>query len=157
MRPIRLLSACLLLAACGGAEPAPTTARATDQPSPEVRSSGQSDHDVCVSLFQRQRACTDVYLPALVDVRIRHDVPPGIAASAAEPGGRDALIAQANAEWANDSTDPAIDATCNQLVASTPPDQLAGMREQATACIGAATCEAFVDCFLPVIEARFSK
>src|SRR3954467_11758301 len=72
-----------------------------------------SDHDVCVSVFQKQRSCTDQFIPALVDLRAKHDNPAGIAAKV--KADRAGVIKEAKAEWANDSKDAAIDQTCTKL------------------------------------------
>lgn len=135
-----LTSLLLAVAACGGADgDATTTAQAVDAP-----------RDTCVALYTRQRDCTDVYLPALVDARIAHDLPAGIAARADEPGGKDELLATARSEWANDSTDASIAGTCDGLVADLPAEQADALADQASACLAADTCEAFVDCVIPL-------
>ena len=36
--------------------------------------------DACIKVFQRQRTCTEVFIPALVDLRVSLDKPKGFAA-----------------------------------------------------------------------------
>lgn len=134
--------------ACGGAD-AParsdTTTATSAEPAPTA-----TPRDTCVAMFERQRECTDIYLPALVDARIANDRPAGIAARAAEPGGRDSMMATAQSEWANDSTDASISATCDKVLAQMPPEQAEGMVGQANQCLAADACQAFVDCVIPM-------
>jgi hypothetical protein len=135
-------------AACGGADaPAASGPPTTTQAQPTAAA---TPRDTCVALFERQRECTDIFLPALVDARISNDIPAGIAARAAEPGGRDSIMATARTEWANDSTDASISATCDNVVAKMPPEQAEGLAEQATQCLAADACQAFVDCVIPM-------
>jgi hypothetical protein len=135
----------VLAAACGGADtPAPqtgTTAKAT----------GDDVHGVCVQAFQRQRECTDEYLPALVAARVRKDAPPGIAAEDAQLG-RDALVARAREEWQADSTDAAIEETCTQLASTMPSEHQQQMLDHGRQCLATDTCSAFVDCVMPMVE-----
>lgn len=150
-----LSSVLLALAACGGADaPAPSGTTPTAQAQPATAG---TPRDACVAMFERQRACTDIYLPALVDARIANDLPAGIAARAAEPGGRDALVATARSEWANDSTDASISATCDTILAKMPPEQAEGMTGQANQCLATDACQAFVDCVIPMTVAMWQR
>jgi hypothetical protein len=143
-------------AACGGSDkPATSSTTAGAQGNPAATTG--SPRDTCVATFTRQRECTDLYLPALVDARIANDLPAGIAAKAAEPGGRDELLAKAQTEWSNDSTDEAIGATCDNVLAQMPPEQLEGMTGQASQCLAADSCQAFVDCVVPMTVAMWKS
>jgi hypothetical protein len=135
-------------AACGGAD-TPAASGTTTTPQAQPATAG-TPRDTCVALHERQRECTDIYLPALVDARISNDLPAGIAAKAAEPGGRDAIMATAQSEWANDSTDASISATCDNVIAEMPPEQAEGLAAQANQCLAADACQAFVDCVVPL-------
>lgn len=139
----------LVAAACGGAEtPAETT-----QPQPQPTATTDDLHAVCVQAFRRQRECTDEFIPALVDARVRRNSPPGIADKDKELG-RDQLVAMALEEWKTDSTDEAIEQTCTNMAGRMPPDQQQAMAEQVGQCLGAEACTAFVDCLIPVIESQ---
>jgi hypothetical protein len=141
-------------AACGGSDkPAASDTTTTTQ----AQAAPATPRDTCVAMFERQRACTDIYLPALVDARIANDRPAGIAARAAEPGGRDAMLATAQTEWANDSTDASISATCDDVLAKMPPEQSEGMMGQANQCLAADGCQAFVDCVIPMTVAMWQN
>jgi hypothetical protein len=98
----------------------------------------------CVTLFERQRTCTESFIPALVDLRVSLDRPKGIAATA-KSDGRDALIAAALAEWKTDSTDASIAKTC----ASMPPG---AVTPQMNTCLAASSCPAFSQCLVPLMR-----
>ncbi|MCA9675884.1 MAG: hypothetical protein H6709_06205 [Kofleriaceae bacterium] len=133
--------------ACGGAEPTATTHQ------PAAAAAEGDPHAVCVRAFQRQRACTDEFIPALVDARVRLDRPPGIADQDRELG-RDQLVAMALEEWHTDSTDDAIEASCTSLQDAMPPDQQRQMTEQVGRCLDADACASFVDCLIPVVTSQ---
>ena len=99
----------------------------------------------------RERECTDDFIPALVDARIRLNVPAGIADRASTEG-RDPIIAEALAEWADDSQDDAIDATCTKIVASVPQEALESVGAATKACLAESECSAFTACVVPAIE-----
>ncbi len=137
--------------ACGAADtPTETT---QPQPQPAAKASSDDPHAVCVQAFERQRECTDELIPALVDARVRADVPPGIAAKDAELG-RDQLVAMALEEWKTDSTDEAIEQTCTSMAGNMPAEQQEAMADQVAECLGADACGGFVDCLIPVIESQ---
>ena len=136
---------------CGSSEPADTTTPSVvAAPSPLVKSSGDDPYDLCVATFERQRACTDAYIPALVDARVRADVPPGIAAADRERG-RDALVAAAREEWKTDSTDDGIAATCKKVASDAPP----ALADEAKACLAQDDCSAFSTCAVDLAASRW--
>jgi len=108
---------------------------------------------VCEAGFARQLACEDAFLPALVDMRIRIDVPAGIAESAATPAGREALMATARTEFAADSQPDAVTAQCHNILANEiPADRLGPMTEELQACTAQADCAAFTACRVAILE-----
>jgi hypothetical protein len=135
----------LVAAACGGAE----TPAETPQPQPVATTN--DPHSVCVQAFQRQRECTDEFIPALVDARVRKNAPPGIAEKDQELG-RDKLVEMALEEWKADSTDAAIEQRCTDMASKMPPEQLQQATDQIGQCLAAEGCSAFVDCLIPAIE-----
>jgi hypothetical protein len=144
------------LLACGGSDaPAPAApAPAAAEPAaaePAAATTEATPLDTCVAAFARQKECTDTFIPALVDLRIQHDVPAGIAAEASS-GGRDAIIAKAMQEWETDSQDANVRTNCQGMIDSVPPEHLGPMLEQSKACIAMADCGEFVQCVLPQIE-----
>jgi hypothetical protein len=146
MRTLAAL-ALVLAAACGGsksepAKPAEPTAAA---PAGDVKA-------VCVKTFTRARECSSDFIPALVDARARHDVPPGIAAKVKE--NRDAVIAEGMKEWEADSTDESIGATCDKI--SGDPSMGSDSAEF-EGCLAKTSCPEFVACAIPVQEKHFSK
>jgi hypothetical protein len=137
----------LVAAACGAAD-APVE---STQPQPQAKAAGDDPHAVCVQAFQRQRECTDEFIPALVDARVRLNTPPGIAEKDAELG-RDQLVSLALEEWEADSTDEAIEQTCTRMEGNMSPEQQQAAVDQVGECLAAEACSAFVDCLIPVIE-----
>ncbi len=103
----------------------------------------------CTDVFVRARACTDQYIPMLVDLRAKLDHPAGIAD--AVKADRNGVIAQAKAEWANDSTDASIASTCS---ANAP---LPGEAEAAAACLAKTDCGEYVTCIAPLFEKHLAK
>ncbi|MFT3691640.1 MAG: hypothetical protein QM831_00780 [Kofleriaceae bacterium] len=138
----RYLSLALLfVAACTGAEAAPST---TSTPAAQkAQASQQSDHEMCVAVMQHARTCTDQYIPALVDARASVDQPPGIKDAVAQD--RAGVIAKANAEWATDQKDENISAACDHMPAM--PDDL---KAEAASCQAKTDCGQFVSCVIPL-------
>ena len=143
-----------ITAACGASEPK-SSPTAQEVPAPQVKPSAEKyeGFDTCVAVFRRQRECTDTFIPALVDARVRADKPAGIAAKDKEMG-RDALVAGALEEWKSDSTDEAIDHTCTNLT----NDELAGAPElvqRAESCLAEKDCAAFSACAVDIVASRW--
>jgi hypothetical protein len=143
MRKVLLLA---LLTACGGSDKKP----AQPEPAPSPRADAEG---VCLKMFQKQRECTDVFIPALVGWRVELDVPAGVAAEDASAG-RDALVAKANEEWAASNSDSQLATLCTSLVASVPDEQLAPQIDVANRCAAATACEDFVACVEPMQRQR---
>jgi hypothetical protein len=141
------------VAACAGADSAPPAAPAPSATQPEsaAASPGADMQARCVATFTRQRECTDAFIPALVDLRISIDMPPGIAEAAATEG-RDALIETAMTEWAEDSQPDAVAATCSSMTSSMPAEELDRLAAAADACLAETDCGAFVACIIPVMR-----
>jgi hypothetical protein len=134
-----------LAAACGTTHDTAPTAQPTTKL--QAMSSTADDQALCVEGFQHARTCTDQYIPALVDARAKVDHPPGIAAEVAKD--RDAVIAKAMQEWAKDSTDDAIAANCQQIVARGAMDP--STMDTAKGCMAQTDCAAFTACILPIV------
>jgi hypothetical protein len=147
----------LLPAACGTSDAAapPPVAPAQAQPASTGTGNGTGNAKaVCVDVFTHNRTCTAQYIPALVDLRAKYDVPAGIAAEVA--ANRAKVIAQANEEWAVDSTPEAIDATCTKITASLgagAQSDMAGIQQ----CLSIRDCDAYTACVMPYFEKRFAK
>lgn len=155
IRPFSLALTLTLAAACGASEPPASgtqTNRASELPAPEVKRSAEAPeaHETCVAVMRRQRECTDAFIPALVDARVRADVPAGIAQKDQELG-REALVERALEEWATDSTDAAIDASCDQ--AAGHPELV----DRAKACMNQTACDAFSACTVEILSSMWSQ
>jgi hypothetical protein len=141
----------LFAAACGttsDAAPAPTSSGKAQR-----ADTGGDGHAPCVEVITRNRTCTDDYIPALVDVRAKYDVPAGIAAEVRTD--RAGVIAHAKEEWATDSTDAAIAATCDKLMQTWNGQQADA--DAARACLTESDCASYTACIMPLFEKRFTK
>jgi hypothetical protein len=152
IRPL-LSIALFSLAACGASEAPPRPADVSSS-KVVVASQAPEGYDTCVAAFQRQRECTSDYIPALVDARVRADVPPGIAEKD-RTDGREALIQLAMTEWQSDSTDEAIAEMCQKIT----NDGTAGVPElirKAEACLSESECPAFSACAVDIVASRWA-
>ena len=138
------------VAACGTTEAAPSPVA----PKPVAASTADSRQALCVEVFTKNRTCTDAYIPALVDLRAKYDMPKGIAAEVTAD--RAAIIAQAKQEWAGDSTDEAIAGTCTNIASHLDDSQRADA-EAARACLTKQDCGDYTACIMPFFEKRFAK
>jgi hypothetical protein len=120
---------------------------------PDTPASPAPVESTCAAFFRRERACTDTFVPGLVDLHIAHDHPAGTAAEAQRIG-RDAMIARAMEEWKSDSTDASIERTCATMVGSKGPDLAAKSEEARSKCLAISACAAFSACALSVTEQR---
>jgi hypothetical protein len=148
-----LFALCSLAAACGTTSDAAPTAPAAPAAAPQTANTATL-HEQCVATLTRSRACTDQYVPALVDARARLDRPSGIAAAVRSD--RDAVIAQARSEWAKDATDAAIAERCQAIVAHLTPETQTDAGD-AQRCVTQADCGAFVACVMPIIERHLAN
>jgi hypothetical protein len=156
---IGMLATLLAAIACSNADPAdearaevipPTKAEqplvGTEAPATEATSTQQ----VCRQFMQRQRTCGDIFIPALVDARVKRKDRPEIAELDAKIG-RDALVKQAFEEWANDSRDDAIDSKCDHIARAVLANgRDAELRSGVEACMANSGCDAFVACSVPL-------
>ena len=113
-----------------------------------------SAHAICVTAMSRERECQAEFLPALVALRVRLDMPAGIT-QRAEAEGQEALLEEARGEYVNDATDEAIEANCSQLD-EMPEERTQPIIETETRCLAASDCAGFVECQIAFHEARFS-
>lgn len=104
--------------------------------------------------MQRTRACADVFVPGLLALRVRLDLPPGIAARHAEVG-EEALLPIAREEFHRDWSDERIAANCDALAARPASEQEAILAPE-RACMEAADCSTFVACDLANKEQRWT-
>ena len=156
IRSFALVLALASFAGCKKSEEskaAPAAAKA--QPAKAQPSANSGDTKaLCVELFTRARACTNEYIPALVDARAKYDKPPGIAEAVKKD--RNAVIQEALGEWKNDSTDASIGATCDKIAAdfaNAPQSDI----DTARACLAKPDCASYTTCVMPLFEKRFAK
>jgi hypothetical protein len=144
---MKIIRASILLVACTSAKAPPAHDNTVGIAGAHRAST--SEYDTCVAVHTRARACTDAYIPALVDARARHDKPAGIAAKVAAD--RDGIIASAKEEWAGDSTDGGIAMMCQRITANLSDQDRADI-PVAASCLEQQDCNAFTSCFVPLIE-----
>ena len=125
------------------------TAPKTVQPA----STADDNKALCVQVFTRARACTDDYIPALVDSRAKYDKPAGLADEVKKD--RAAVIAQAKQEWAEDSKDAAIAQTCDRIAPQMIDDP--STVETARGCLAQQACGGFTTCVMPLFEKHVAK
>jgi len=141
-----------LAAACGGSKkPDGTTTGTTTGPGTPAPSSAADSHATCVQVMTKNRECTTDFIPALVDIRAKHDNPEGVAE--AVKADRDKVISQALAEWAVDSKDDAIARQCEKLGPTMTDADVAGGKS----CLATAECPAYVSCVSPMFEKHLTK
>jgi hypothetical protein len=103
---------------------------------------------MCKRLFARKATCADDYLPALLDVRVELNVPPGIGEKV-KAEGRDAVLATAHTELARDTEPAKVAAVCEEgaaRAAKAPPERVDQLLDQGTKCEASADCKAFAVC-----------
>jgi hypothetical protein len=142
------IAACITSLGClnGEAEDSPSDGKGQQA---LAATASTSVEDLCRSLMQRQRTCSDSFIPALVAARVESDNPPGVAAQDRALG-RAALLEEAFEEWASDSRDSAIDGLCAQIAQTISPSRQVELRESSSACLAKPECEAFVACAVPL-------
>ena len=145
-----LLFAPLAIAACASSEAAPPRTESA-RPSSSFVSEAQQ---LCVETMTKNRTCTDEYIPSLVDTRAKMDKPPGIAEKV--KADRDGVIAQAKAEWAEDSKDENIARNCQAMTEHMTEDAKP-MMDQLRACLAKDACGDYVPCVQPVFEQLMSR
>jgi hypothetical protein len=151
MRNLMIVSV-LFVAACGGGSKKEETGPAGGEP-PAGKMSPEAAAEGCLKMLQRQRECTDVFIPALVGWRVELDTPAGIAAMDASEG-RDALVTKAKAEWGASNSDEQLEGLCANIIGGMPPDELAGGIELGQRCLATETCEAYTSCIEPAQRKR---
>lgn len=132
--------------ACGSSKaPAPKPAPAPSNPEAQ---------QLCVESFTRNRSCTDLYIPALIDTRAKLDLPKGIADEVKQD--RDAVIAKAKSEWATDSTDENIARNCQQMTAHMT-EEAKPLQDTVRGCLAKTDCASYVPCIEQVEEQLIAR
>lgn len=144
--PALVLSLAPLVAACGTASEASPA-----KPASTEAASTADFQTACMTVMQRNRTCTEEFIPALVDMRARKDLPPGIAEEVKKD--RAGVIAHAMEEWATDSTDEAFARQCQSLATRVSQDDA----EAGRACMAKDTCAAYVPCIIDLMDKSMHK
>jgi hypothetical protein len=130
----------LAMAACGGSSSEPA------KPSPQPAARTAADLvPMCKRLFARKATCADDYLPALLDVRVELNMPPGIG-DEVKAQGRDAVLAVAHTELKRDTEPAKVEALCETTAQKLPPERVDPLLEQVGSCEASADCKAFATC-----------
>ena len=133
----------LVIAACSHSKTDNTSTK------PQPMSSTGDDQKLCVEAFTHNRTCTAEYIPALVDTRAKLDIPKGMTEKVKQD--RAGVIAKANEEWAQDSTDENIASHCQQMTAHMTEEARA-LGSEVRACLPETNCTAYVACIEKVEE-----
>jgi len=134
----------LAVAACGGSPPEP------EKPSPQPAAHAAADPvPMCQRIFARKATCADDYLPALLDVRVELNTPPGIG-ERVQSEGRDAILAIAHTELARDTEPAKVTALCETTTKQMPPERIEQLLEQGGRCEASADCKAFAVCVVAI-------
>jgi hypothetical protein len=131
----------LALAGCGGGG----SGGASEPPAAAPAAKEPTLAELCEAHHARERTCVNEYLDALVALRIKVDMPPGIAADAAKRG-RDAVLADARERWNQDSRPEVITPMCNKLDTAVPAERVPSLRAQGKRCLDTPDCAAFAAC-----------
>jgi hypothetical protein len=134
------------VAACGGSSPPP--AKVSPQPASETQAAADPI-PMCKRIFARKETCADDYLPALLDVRVELNMPPGIG-DKVKTDGRDAVLEQAHVELARDTEPSKVAELCETTLARMPPERVDQVVEQGARCEAAADCKAFSSCVVEI-------
>lgn len=140
----------LAISACASSEAAPSQTAKTQPASASIPAEAQQ---LCVETMTKNRTCTDEYIPSLVDTRAKLDKPPGIAEKV--KADRAGVIAQAKAEWAEDSKDENIARQCQAMTEHMTEDARP-MMDALRACLAKDACGDYVPCVQPVFEQLMS-
>ena len=143
--------ACMLAASCAGGGGAPP---ARDPPDTRQSTTDEASRATCGAVMRRTRACEDVWLPGLFALRVRLDLPQGIAAKL-KAVGQEAMLAQARQEFAADWSEAAIEKNCSDLLTKPAADQQRILAE-ASECLAKPDCQSFASCDLAQKERRWT-
>jgi hypothetical protein len=147
---LHALALILAVAACGGSSPEPEKPSRADpinRAEPAVRTADDLV-PMCKRIFARKAACADDYLPALIDLHIELNIPPGFG-DRVKSEGRDAMLAIAHTELARD-TEPAKVAALCETTAKMPPERADQLHEQGGRCEAATDCKEFAVCVVAI-------
>lgn len=133
------------LAGCGGGGGSGGGASEPSTAAPAPAAKEPTLAELCEAHHARERTCVNEYLDAMVALRIKVDMPPGIAADA-EKRGRAAVLADAREDWNRDSRPEVVTPMCNKLDAAVPAERVPSLRAQGQRCLNAPDCAAFAAC-----------
>jgi hypothetical protein len=142
----------LAVAACGGSSPEPAKPAAPQPSSPVATPTAADFVPMCKRLFARKATCADDYLPALLDVRVELNIPPGIGEKI-KTEGRDAVLVTAHTELARDTEPAKVAAVCEEgaaRAAKAPPERVDQLLDQGSRCEAATDCKAFAVCIVAI-------
>jgi hypothetical protein len=159
-RAAMILAPCCSLAACAGSSDAahrPAAEATTVMPAaaPTVANADATPAETCVAVMHKTRDCAQVYVPSLLALRVRLDLPAGIA-TRFKAEGEGAMLELAHSQFARDWSDDAITANCNALAAKPATEQQTIITPERD-CLAKAECSAFAACDLAHKEKRWTE
>jgi hypothetical protein len=120
-----------------------------------VEPHGGTPGEICVAVMHRTRDCADVYVPGLLALRVRLDMPPGIA-KRFEIEGQDAMLELAHSQFSRDWSNEAIVRNCNALSEKPTSDQERIVAPERR-CLEMPDCRAFTACDLAHKEETWTE
>ena len=134
-------------------EVSPQTPTGDAKASP-VQSGAGAPSEVCIAVMHRTRDCENLYVPALLALRVRLDQPPGIAARFKEEG-KDAMLEAAHSQFSQNWSDEAIAQNCKAL-SDKAMDEQERIITPERRCLETTDCSAFTRCDLAHKEERWT-
>jgi hypothetical protein len=146
------------LASCAGradAVHAPASEVSVVAADPPVHASEGTPTQACFAVMHRTRECKEVYVPGLLGLRVRLDLPTGIAERFSSEG-ESAMLELAHSQFSRDWSDDAITRNCTALSQKAQAEQ-----ERIVApdrhCLETTDCNAFTTCDLAHKEKRWTE
>ncbi len=146
-----LVASVALAAACSSTPPADGPGKMTAA-APDATAS--TPLEVCLATNDRSLACADPFLDMSIDLRAKHDLPPGVAAKVAAD--RPAIMALAKKELAVDTVEPKRTADCQTAIKHRPDDKVDKMVAGLQGCLAKEGCGEWVRCMRPLLAQRFA-
>jgi hypothetical protein len=122
---------------------------------PPAHANGGTPTQACVAVMHRTRECEDVYVPGLLGLRVRLDLPRGIAERFSSEG-ESAMLELAHSQFSRDWSDDAITRNCTDLSRRDQAEQEAIVAPDRH-CLEMTDCNAFTTCDLAHKEKRWTE
>lgn len=143
----------LVLGSCSRKSDAARPSESSAPAAPEAKTP-EAHRETCAAVMRRTRECKDTFVPGLMALRVRLDLPAGIK-KRYETEGEKVMLALAHMEFAKDWSDEAIAKNCGEF-ATKPAADRERIASQARECLATHDCKAFTACDLAQKEKRWT-